>query len=132
MFNRVSLFNILPKIIKIDYFRYLFRLKISFLFKPLVKLSQRGMLLLEMILMALFLGGIALSTSYYFTQTQATLTSSSQVTNCQNIVKQALESTVSLGARLYGYKINHGTSNLKYTPLFLTKNTKAWGCRWQY
>ena len=69
---------------------------------------------------------MALSTSYYFTQTQATLSSSSQATTCQNIVKQALEDTVSLGARLYGYKINHNDSNLRYNPLFIKKNTKAY------
>ena len=95
-----------------------------------MKLSQRGMLLLEMILIALFLGGIALSASYYFTQTKATLSSSSQSTSCQNIVKQALEDTVSLGARLYGYKIKHSDSDLRYTPLFITKNANAYDVAW--
>ena len=112
--------------IKKDYFKYLFRFKVSFLLRPFMQLSQRGMLLLEMILMALFLGAIALSTFYYFAQTKATLSSSSQTTNCQTIVKQALENAVSLGSRLYGYKINHSDSNFRYTPLFVTKNTKAW------
>ena len=126
IFNHFRSFNINRTV----YFKYLKSLfhssfLIYFLTKPL-KLSQRGMLLLEMILMALFLGGVALSASYYFTQTQATLKSTSQTTSCQNIVKQALESTVSLGARLYGYKINHKTSNLSYSPLFIKKNTKAY------
>ena len=117
---------------RIDYFKYLkslshFSFLVYFLSKPLMRLSQRGMLLLEMILMALFLGGIALSTAYYFTQTQATLTSSSQVNDCQSIVKNALEKTVSLGTRLYGYKINQGIHNLSYPPLFLDKDTgKSW------
>ena len=126
MFNSFPLFGILFKIIKTDYFKYLFRVKIPFLLKPFMQLSQRGMLLLEMILMALFLGAIAFGTFYYFAQTKATLSSSSQTTSCQTVIKQALESAVSLGSRLYGYKINHSDSNFRYTPLFLTKNTKAW------
>ena len=133
IFNRFHLFCIIFNINRKDYFKYL-KSFFNFYFlaylisksKLSMKLSQRGMLLLEMILMALFLGGLALSTSYYFTQTQATLSSSSQATSCQNIVKQALEDTVSLGARLYGYKINHKDSNLRYNPLFITKNANAY------
>ena len=131
IFSHFCLFNVI-KINRVGDFKYLkslfhFSFLVYSLSKPLVKLSQRGMLLLEMILIALFLGAIALSTSYYFTQTQATLSSSSQVTNCQNIVKQALESTVSLGARLYGYKMNHRDSGLRYTPLFIKKDSsKSW------
>ena len=132
-FNKFRLFRIIFNTNRKDYFKYL-KSFFNFYFlahlvsesKLLMKLSQRGMMLLEMILMALFLGGIALSASYYFTQTQATLSSSSQATSCQNIVKQALEDTVSLGARLYGYKINHNDSNLRYTPLFITKNANAY------
>ena len=52
--------------------------------------------------------------------------SSSQVIGCQTIAKQALESVVSLGTRLYGYKIKHANSNLKYTPLFITVNSKGY------
>ena len=132
IFNRFRLFRIIFNINRKDYFKCLkFHFTSSFSFfnllsKPLMQLSQRGMMLLEMILIALFLGGLALSISYYLIQTKATLSSSSQSTTCQNIVKQALEETVSLGARLYGYKINHSDSNLRYNPLFITKNANAY------
>ena len=95
--------------------------------KPLAHSRERGMLLVEIILSALFLISIAIATSYFFAQTRTTMSSSSQVMECQTIVKQALENVVSLGSRLYGYKIKHSTSNLNYTPLFITKNTKAYG-----
>ena len=87
---------------------------------------QKGMLLVEVILAAVFLIITALGTIYFFTQTKTTMSSSSQVMECQVIVKQALEDVISLGTRLYGYKIKHSTSNLNYTPLFITKNTKGY------
>ena len=88
---------------------------------------ERGMMLVEVIVIAIFLGVAAIGITYFFTQTKITMSSSSQVMKCQTIVKQALENVVSLGTRLYGYKIKHDTSNLNYTPLFITKNTKAYG-----
>ena len=84
------------------------------------------MTLVETILIAIILVSVALATSYFFAQTQITMKSSSQVMKCQTIVKQALENAVSLGTRLYGYKIKHDTANLKYDPLFITKNSKAY------
>ena len=84
-------------------------------------------MLVEVIVIAIFLGVAAIGITYFFTQTKITMSSSSQVMKCQTIVKQALENVVSLGTRLYGYKIKHDTSNLNYTPLFITKNTKAYG-----
>ena len=84
------------------------------------------MSLVEVILVAVFLIITALGTIYFFTQTKTTMSSSSQVMECQVIVKQALENVISLGSRLYGYKVKHSTSNLNYTPLFITKNTKGY------
>ena len=90
-------------------------------------INEAGMTLIEAILIAVLLAAIAVSTSYFFNQNKAVMRSSSQVMRCQTIVKQALENTVSLGTRLYGYKIHHSSnSNLNYTPLFITKNTKAY------
>ena len=81
-----------------------------------------GMMLVEVVLMAVFLAAIAIATPYFFAQTQATMKSSSQTIGCQSIAQQALINTVSLGARLYGYKVNHSDNNLKYDPLFIKKN----------
>ncbi len=84
--------------------------------------GQQGMMLVEIILIAVFLATVAVGTSYFFTQTKVTMSSSSQVTQCDTIAKQALESVVSLGARLYGYKIHHtGTDHFifMYEPLFI-------------
>ena len=87
-------------------------------------MNEAGMTLIEVILIAVFLAAIAVSTSYFFNQNKAVMRSSSQVMRCQTIVKQALENTVSLGTRLYGYKIHHSSnSNLNYTPLFITKKS---------
>ena len=80
---------------------------------------QQGMMLLETILIALFLGSIAVGATYFFTQTKATMSSSSQAMECQTIVRQALENTVSLGVRLYAYRINNSNSDLQYNPLFI-------------
>ena len=84
------------------------------------------MTLVEVILIAVFLIGTTLGTAFFFTQTKIIMKSSSQIMGCQTIAKEALENTVSLGTRLYGYRIKHSTSNLNYTPLFITKNTKAY------
>ena len=86
-----------------------------------MRLSQRGISLLETILIALFLAGLALSIPHYFLQTRTTMRSVSQATLCQSIARQALDNVVSLGARLYGYKINKG---LYSKPLFI-KNRGA-------
>ena len=87
---------------------------------------ERGMTLVEVVLVAVFLATVAIGSTYFFTQTQVTMKSSSQVTDCQFVVKQALENVVSLGTRLYGYKIKHHNPNLRYDPLFITKNAKAY------
>ena len=76
-------------------------------------------MLVEVILIAVFLASIAIGTSYFFAQTKVTMRSSSQVMGCQTIAKQALESVVSLGTRLYGYKINHRDRAFSYKPLFI-------------
>ena len=89
-------------------------------------LRERGMTLIEVILIALFLAGTAIGATYFFAQTKVTMSSSSQVTQCNTIAKQALENVVSLGTRLYGYKINHNEdSQLSYDPLFIKKNGSA-------
>ena len=81
------------------------------------------MLLVEIILAALFLAAAAIGTAYFFTQTKVTMSSSSQTMECQTIAKQALENTVSLGSRLYGYRIHYHTdSKFSYKPLFIKKN----------
>ena len=80
---------------------------------------ERGMLLVEVILIAVFLATVAIGTSYFFAQTKATMTSSSQVIGCQTIAKQALESVVSLGTRLYGYRIHDRKDYFSYEPLFI-------------
>ncbi len=80
---------------------------------------QRGFMLLESLLIAVFLGAMAVGVTYFFTQNRVTMSSSSQVMGCQTIVKQALERTVSLGTRLYGYKINNNEPDLQYSPLFI-------------
>ena len=77
------------------------------------------MLLIEVILIAVFLASIAIGTSYFFAQTKVTMRSSSQVMGCQTIAKQALESVVSLGTRLYGYRIHDQSGKLSYEPLFI-------------
>ena len=78
--------------------------------------------MIEIILAALFLAVTALGSLFFFAQNKVTMSSSSQVMECQGIAKQALEDVVSLGSRLYGYKINHSDANLSYTPLFIKKN----------
>ena len=82
--------------------------------------GQQGMMLVEIILIAVFLATVAIGTSYFFAQTKVTMSSSSQVMQCSTIAKQALENVVSLGARLYGYRINyHTNSAFSYKPLFI-------------
>ena len=83
---------------------------------------QRGMTLVEVILIAVFLGVIAVGSTYFFAQTQTTLRSSSQTMECQTIAKQALENVVSIGSRLYGYTINNQDASLQYNPLFIKKS----------
>ena len=83
------------------------------------RFRERGMLLVEIILSALFLLAAAVGAAYFFAQTKVTMSSSSQVMSCQTISKQALENTVSLGSRLYGYHINNSDNDLKYNPLFI-------------
>ena len=85
--------------------------------------GQQGMMLVEIILIAVFLATVAIGTSYFFAQTKVTMSSSSQVMQCSTIAKQALENVVSLGARLYGYKIGHTDSDFSYKPLFIKYNT---------
>ena len=90
------------------------------------RFRERGMLLVEIILSALFLAAAAIGTAYFFTQTKVTMSSSSQVMSCQTIAKGALENVVSLGSRLYGYRIHYHTdSKFSYKPLFIKKNGSA-------
>ena len=78
--------------------------------------------LVETLVAATILATLAIGTTYFLAQNRATLSSSSQATQCQTIAKQALEKVVSLGARLYGYKINHGDPDFEYAPLFIKKS----------
>ena len=80
-------------------------------------------MLVELILIAVFLASVAIGASYFFTQTKVTMRSSSQVAKCQTIAKQALENVVSLGTRLYGYRIHHRDNDLSYEPLFIKYDT---------
>ena len=110
---RINIFiKIKLNLFKVISLGYLKMFKASTLFSYLnIKIKrvthsrEQGMLLVEVILIAVFLATVAIGTSYFFAQTKATMTSSSQVMECQTIAKQALESVVSLGTRLYGYKI---------------------------
>ena len=78
------------------------------------------MTLIEVILMAVFLITAAIGTAHFFVQTRATMSSSSQAMSCQTIAKEALDNVVSLGSRLYGYRIHHDKdSKFSYKPLFI-------------
>ena len=90
--------------------------------KPYIYSHERGMILIEIILAALFLAATALGSLFFFTQTKVTMSSSSQIMECQGITKQALENVVSIGVRLYGYRINHNDTNFSYKPLFIKKS----------
>ena len=79
-------------------------------------------MLVEIILIAVFLATVAIGTSYFFAQTKVTMSSASQVAKCDTIAKQALENVVSLGARLYGYRMND-LDVLSYKPLFIKYDT---------
>ena len=114
-----SFLSKLSKFINLDYFIFFILNKKV---KRHIRSRQMGMMLVEVVLMAVFLAAIAIATPYFFAQTQATMKSSSQTIGCQSIAQQALINTVSLGARLYGYKVNHSDNNLKYDPLFIKKN----------
>ena len=89
-------------------------------------MNEAGIMLVEVILIAVFLASLAVATPYFFAQNQAVMRSSSQTIECQTIAQQALTNTVSLGARLYGYKINtdinkRNDEHLGYNPLFIKK-----------
>ena len=89
-----------------------------------IRSHERGMTLIEVILMAVFLITAAIGTAHFFAQTRVTMSSSSQAMSCQTIAKEALDNVVSLGARLYGYKINYyADSKFSYKPLFIKYNT---------
>ena len=90
--------------------------------------GQQGMTLVEIILIAVFLATMAVGTTYFFAQTKVTMTSSSQSTQCSTIAKQALENVVSLGTRLYGYRIHHADDSASsYKPLFIKFNSSEPG-----
>ena len=102
---------------KLPYCFYSLGIKLRF------RSREWGMTLVEVILIAVFLGVLAIGTTYFFAQTQITMRSSSQSMECQGIAKQALENVVSMGTRLYGYTINNKDSDdLRYNPLFLKKS----------
>ena len=82
----------------------------------------RGITLVETLVMSALLAGLAFGVTYFFVQNKTVMLSSSQSMGCQTIAKQALESVVSLGSRLYGYKVNHSDPNLDYRPIWLQNN----------
>ena len=88
-------------------------------FKPIIYCA-RGITLIETVVIATLLAGAAFGVTYFFAQTKTTMSSSSQLMECQTIAKQALAKVVSLGSRLYGYGIKHNGSKLKYyEPLLI-------------
>ena len=83
----------------------------------LIVYSESGMTLVETIMVAVVLAGLALGGVYFIVQGKTTKQSTSQLMNCQMIAKEALEQVVSLGTRLYGYKIND--TEFSYGPLLI-------------
>ena len=82
----------------------------------------KGITLVETIVISALLAGMALGATYFFAQNKTIMLSSSQTMGCQAIAKQALESVMSLGSRLYGYKVNHSDPNLDYRSVWLQNN----------
>ena len=89
-------------------------------FKPIIYCA-RGITLIETVVVASILAVGAFGVAYFLSQTQITMSSSSQLMECQVIAKQALEKVMSLGTRLYGYRIKHDKPELGYGPLLITK-----------
>ena len=91
------------------------------------KCKQLGMGLVEMLIVMTMLALISVGTAYYFTQSQTVMRSSAQDSDCQSIAQSALDRVVSLGTRLYGYRVGHTDSDLRYNPLFIKKGTQITG-----
>ena len=111
--NKAIYFKVLKKYVNLS----------SLHFKPTIKsiYKQCGVTLVEAVVVAAILATLAIGTTYFLAQNRATLSSSSQLMECQVIAKQALEKVVSLGSRLYGYRINDSKSEFRYAPLFIKK-----------
>ena len=85
--------------------------------------SLSGMGLIEMLIVMTMLALISVGTAYYFTQNQGVMHSSSQDSECQRIAQSGLSQVISLGTRLYGYRIGHDDATLRYNPLFITEGS---------
>ena len=82
----------------------------------------KGFTLVEAVIISVLIAGVAFGATYFLAQNKTVMLSSAQIMGCQEIAKEALESVVSLGSRLYGYKINHDNNNLSYNPVWLRGN----------
>ena len=111
------------KIFKIRNFTYkvmeLFRKSLMRSFKPIIY-CVKGITLVEAVIISVLIAGVAFGATYFLAHNRSISLSSSQTMGCQEIAKQALDSVVSLGGRLYGYKINHDNGDkLSYNPVWL-------------
>ncbi len=90
--------------------------------------QQRGVSLVGVLVGASLLATIAVSSTYFFTQSKITLSSTAQDSQCSMIAKKAIDRVVSLGTRLYGYKISSTNSASGYNPLFIkSKSGTSYG-----
>ncbi len=85
----------------------------------LIVYSESGMTLVETIIVAGLLAGVAFGATYFLTQGKVSRYSTSELMECQMVAKEALEQVVSLGTRLYGYKIRHSEPEFSYDPLLI-------------
>ncbi len=83
--------------------------------------------LVEMLIVMTMLALISVGTAYYFTQSQTVMRSSAQDSDCQSIAQSGLDRVVSLGTRLYGYRVGHTDPDLRYNPLFIKRGTQITG-----
>ena len=98
--------------------------------KPYLYFSkQLGISFVELLIMTLFLTGIAFSTAFLVTQSKTSMKSTSQIGHCPMLAKEVLEQFTTFGTRLYAYSydggLGHTKVNPKFRPLLIMSDTAS-------
>ena len=91
--------------------------------------KQLGISFVELLIMTLFLTGIAFSTAFLITRSKSSMKSTSQTSRCPMLAKEVLERFTTFGTRLYGYSydgsLSHQDHHPKIRPLLMIPDTGA-------
>ena len=97
--------------------------------QSVLRKSERGMTLVEILIVAFVLAVVGFGSAYHIAQSKIQMRSMAQTGSCPQIVRESLEQFVGFGTRLYGYSYDgtlaHTKDHPKFRPLLIKKTSQT-------